>query len=242
MKEDDPRLFSEPSWPVDRDLNRYHELLGIEVDQWLKNGGTWIDIGPGINALPMQPFLKRSDICLITIGPHIRRLPPEISVVKGQVPDDRNFFLTHYGQARLVTDVYASLSYTVDPVAALIYGCLLLEEGGMFGGFTELHRIGGLNTWNELIQYFWHRLGIELNMTAIPILEDASGLRATALRVQGKRHQLPFQTPVLDEIVSDLHEIIGHPQETGIIWQSDDGSARISRIEYRKQSESNGES
>ena len=181
--------------------------------------------------MPMLPFLDRADVSLVCIGPHPRTLAPRIDFTLSTIPDDQAFFERWSGKARLVTDVYGSVSYGDDPLRALAYCSLLLEPGGICAAFTELERIGGLATWNRAIQFFRRELQVTMTLMAVPIVEDASQSFATALRIQATRQQAGQVT--LHVLVARLHDEVGRPMPSNTIWESPDKTARIQRIEYR---------
>jgi hypothetical protein len=223
--------MSEPQWPAQRGRERYESLLNIDIAAQLANGGTWIDVGPGMDALPMRPFLDRSEVSLVCVGPHARTLPAQIDFTLSQVPDDDAFFSRWAGKARLVTDVYGSVSYSHDPLLAAAYCALLIEPGGTFAAFTELERIGGLPTWDRAIQFFRRELQVTLTLHAVSIVEDASRKFATALRMVATRDATVAIR--LADATDQLHRDIGRPAAAGTIWEAPDHSARIARIEYR---------
>jgi hypothetical protein len=226
------QLSTEPLWPTQRGLSRYQSLLDIDIAQALSAGGIWIDIGPGVEALPMVPFIDRPDVQLKCIGLHPRSLSPAIEFVQGSVPDDRSFLKSFAGQATLVTDVYSSVSYSDNPYLALAYCVLLLKAGGRCGVFTELKRLGDLSAWDRAIQFFRTTLHTFLSFHATPIFEDASQSMATALRIQAHREDAP---PIdFDHLIASLQEEIGKPAITGTIWKAEDHSAMIQQIDYRR--------
>lgn len=234
MERDDPvtpSVSQEPTWPAQRGLKRYDALLGIDLGRMLEAGGLWIEIGPGTEALPMLPFLRRPGVELEAIGPHSRALPDGIAFTQGIVPEDEVFFAAHRGRARLVTDVFGALSYYDDPIRALLYGALLLADGGLFLGFTELYRFGDLSTWEKTTEFFRQTLNQRISFETIPVLGDATKKYATGLRV---RVQGPaaVNTP-LGDIFEEAARQIGRPAHTSTLWAADDCSASISRVDYQ---------
>lgn len=224
----------EPQWPTQRDLARYQSLLEFDFSQVLAAGGTWIDVGPGVEALPMLPFVDRPDVKLICIGLHERSLPQEITFRKGAVPNDVEFLTDAAGTATVVTDVYSSISYGEDPYLALAYCTLLLKPGGICGAFTELKRLGDLAAWDRAIQFFRTELHTRLSLEAVSIFEDASQSMATALRISAQRVSAPSMD--FRSLTAALHQRIGFPVVTGTIWQATDNSAAIRAVEYRLDS------
>lgn len=223
--------MSEPTWPTSRGVERYEALGGVDIASTLEQGGIWIDVGPGIDARPMQPFLHRPDVSLVCVGMHPRDLPAAIEFHLGAVPHDVATLERYAGRARLVTDIYASVSYADDPLLALAYCVLLLEPGGVCAAFTELRRLGGLATWDRAIQGFRAHLGASLHLEAMPILEDASQSMATALRIRAFRTssvRLDFA-----DVARLLQAQIGTPIAGEVIWQASDGSASIRQVDYR---------
>jgi len=230
MAVDPLRDHSEPLWPTQRGLERYNSLLGVDIATILAGGGAWIDIGPGVEALPMHPFLGRPDVALQSIGSHPRTLPAGIEFTLGEVPANTAFLERYAGKAKLVTDVYSSISYSEDPLLALVYCGLLLEAGGTCGAFTELKRIGGLATWDRAIQFFRRELHVVLSLEALSIVEDASQSVATALRIRATRERV--EAVSLAAAGALLHARVGHPVPSGTIWESPDQSARIVQVDY----------
>lgn len=231
MPVDHPSTLPEPLWPTQRGLDRYNALLGADISALLSGGGMWVDIGPGLEALPMLPFLGRSDVELRGIGIHARAFPATIEFTLGEVPGDVAFFDAHAGKATLVTDVYSSVSYSDDPLLALAYCGLLLKAGGTCGAFTELKRIGDLATWDRAIRFFRSELHLTMTFEAVAIVEDASKAIATALRIRATRERVA--TPSFSEVAALLHAQVGHPVASGTIWEAPDRSARIVEVAYR---------
>lgn len=223
---------SEPLWPVQRNLERYQSLLGIDIAHALKDGGMWIDIGPGIDALPMIPFIDRDDVQLNCIGTHPRSLNPRINFEQDTVPSALAYLHRYSGRAKLVTDIYASVSYSTDPYLALTYCTLLLEPAGTCGVFTELNHLGDLSAWDRAVQFFRTELNADLSFHVFSIFEDASKSNATALRLHVKRHGKI--SPIEFDCASlRLRQMIGVPSVIGTIWEGEDKSARIYAIHYR---------
>jgi hypothetical protein len=231
MEDRNHATTSEPLWPAQRGLDRYEMLLGIDIATILTSGGMWIDVGPGVEALPMLPFVDRPDVRLKCIGPHPRTLPAGIEFTAGAVPDDAAFLERNAGKAKLVTDVYSSISYSDDPLLALAYCALLLDPGGTCGVFTELKRVGDLTTWDRAIQFFRSELHVAMSFHAFSIVEDASGSIATALRIHATSEGI--ENVSFSAIASLLHARVGNPVPSGTIWEAPDKSARIQRIDYR---------
>jgi hypothetical protein len=223
---------SEPLWPVQRSLSRYQSLLDIDISRALTGGGIWIDVGPGVEALPMLPFLNRPEVKLMCIGRHARSFPPAIQFRDGTVPDDLEFLAATEGTATLVTDVYSSVSYGNHPFLALAYCALLLKPGGICGAFTELKRLGDLAAWDRAIQFFRTELHTNLTLEALSIFEDASQSTATALRIKAVRVEAP---PIdFPRMADSLNQAIGRPEIAGVIWKAADNSAVIQRVDYHR--------
>jgi hypothetical protein len=223
----------EPLWPTQRGLPRYQSLLDIDISQVLANGGTWIDVGPGVEALPMLPFVDRPGVKLMCIGRHARSFPPAIEFREGSVPEDLDFLAAAEGTATLVTDVYSSVSYGGDPYLALAYCALLLKPGGVCGVFTELKRLGDLATWDRAIQFFRTDLHTHLSFEALSIFEDASQSVATALRIRARREEaLPIN---FNRLAASLQQRIGRPAVAGTIWKAADSSAAIRQVDYHRE-------
>ncbi len=226
---------SEPTWPTGRSVERYNLLLGIDLAALLAEGGLWIEIGPGTNALPMLPFVGRKDVSLTAIGPHPRSLPEGIQFAQGMVPEDKTFFATNRARARLVTDVYGAVSYCKDPVQALIFGSLLLARGGVFLAFTELYRFGDLPNWERITEFFRIKLRQVLSFETISVRGDASKTYSTCLRVRVQGPSL--KSKCLDEIFDEAARSVGIPVPTRTLWTAEDRSASISRVDYVSQPE-----
>src|SRR5208283_794003 len=221
---------SEPRWPIHRDVERYNHLLGIDPITIFEEGGLWIEIGPGADARPMLPLIGQEDTTLAAIGPHHRSLPAAIHFTQGTVPEDQGFLAAYRGKARLVTDVYAAVSYCQDPIQAMIYGSLLLADGGLFLAFTELCRFGDLPTWERITEFFRAQLGQSIGFETMSVLGDASKAYSTCLRVRVQGRST--QTASLARIFEEAAGFIGTPVKTGTLWVAEDQSASISRVDY----------
>ena len=115
---------------------------------------------------------------------------------------------------------------------AIAYGALLLEPGGTFAAFTELQRIGDIETCDRVIQYFRRELQVTLTLQAVSIFEDASQSFATGQRIAATRETGTHID--LATAAAHLREQVGAPVPTSTLWEAADQSARISRVEYRK--------
>jgi hypothetical protein len=225
-----PSKEREPQWPKERDLARYNELAGFDIRKLLGAGGLWIEVGIGKSARPMRPLIGQSGVELKAIAPHYRALPKGISLTLGCVPDDQGFLVENRGRARLVTDIFGAVSYCDDPIQALIYGALLLRAGGVFVAFTELRRIGDLETWDRITQFFHDRLHQEIGFQTVYMLGDASRQFSTYLRIR-----IDGQSPgraALASLLKDAQRKIGTPQRDQALWTSSDESAKIFRTRY----------
>jgi hypothetical protein len=226
--------MSEPQWPAQRGRERYESLLNIDIAGRLAHGGTWVDVGPGVDALPMRLFLDRADVSLVCVGPHPRNLPSPIDFTLSTIPDDATFLGQWSGKATLVTDVYGSVSYSDDPLLAIACCVLLLAPGGTFAAFTELQRIGGLETWDRAIQWFRRDLQVTLTLQAVSIFEDASQSFATGLRILATRDSATHVD--LATTAAQLRTEVGTPVPSATLWEAADRSARICRVDYWKPS------
>ncbi len=205
-------------------------LLGIDLAKIMEKGGLWIEIGPGADALPMLPFIGRKGTMLAAIGPHYRSLPAGILFSEGTIPEDTKFFRAHRAKARLVTDVYAAVSYCQDPIQAVIYGSLLLGEEGQFLAFTELYRFGDLPTWERITEFFRVKLKQSISFETMSVLGDASKAFSTCLRVR-VRGRSPGSAS-LRQLFNEAARYIGIPVKSRTLWEAEDRSASISRVDY----------
>lgn len=220
----------EPQWPRERVLDRYNALAGFEIQHHLRDGGLWIEIGVGKGALPMRPLIGKPGVTLKAIAPHQRALPAGISLTSGCVPDHVDFLSENRGRARLVTDIFGSVSYCEDPVQALIYGALLLSRDGVFVAVTMLHRLDDLDTLHRISSFFHHRLHQAITFQTMFVLSDASGEFSTYLRIRiegGAKRRAALPT-----ILKDARRAIGRPRQDVPLWISKDKSARIWRVCY----------
>jgi hypothetical protein len=223
-------MSPEPRWPKERDLDRYNELAGFDIRKRLDAGGLWIEVGIGKSARPMRPLIGRPGVKLKAIAPHDRVLPKGISLTTGCVPDDHGFLAENRGHARLVTDMFGAVSYCEDPIQALIYGALLLGAEGVFVAFTELRRIGDLETWDRITQFFHNRLHQQVSFQTMFVLGDASGQFSTYLRIRIEGKAAGRAT--LATLFKDAQRKIGMPQRDQALWTSSDQSARIWSTHY----------
>jgi hypothetical protein len=223
-------IIKEPQWPKERNLARYDALAGFKIQKYLSRGGLWIDIGVGKGARPMRPLLRKPGVKLKAISPHHRSLPAGISLTIGQVPEHTGFLAENRGRARLVTDVFGALSYCDDPVQSLIYGALLLRTNGVFVAFTELRRLGNLETWDRITQFFHRRLNQDISFQTVFVLGDSSGLYSTYLRVCIQGKATPERS--LSNLFKQARHAIGAPRRTHPLWESSDKSAKIWRVDY----------
>jgi len=225
-----PSKKPEPQWPKERDLARYDELAGFDIRKLLGDGGLWIEVGIGKSARPMRPLIGQPGVELKAIAPHYRALPKGISLTLGCVPDDHGFLVENRARARLVTDIFGAVSYCEDPVQALIYGALLLGAGGVFVAFTELRRIGDLETWDRITQFFHDRLHQQIAFQTVYVLGDASRQFSTYLRIriEGKAAGRAASATLF----KDAQRKIGAPHRDQALWTSSDESAKIFRTRY----------
>jgi hypothetical protein len=168
---------------------------------------------------------------LKAIAPHSRLLPKKIALTVGYVPDHSGFLVENRGRAKLVTDIFGAVSYCEDPVQALIYEALLLRSDGIYVAFTELHRVGDLETWDRLTEFFANRLHQKISFQTVYVFGDASGQFSTYLRIciSGKTSRRAS----LKEIFREARLAIGTPQRDETpLWVSSDRSAKIWRMDY----------
>jgi len=220
-------------WPKERDLDRYNALLGFKIQNFLDAGGLWIDLGVGEGAKPMQPLLGKRKIKLKAICPVHRRLPPGIGLTIGTVPDHAGFLAENRGCSRLVTDVFGAASYSKNPLEALIYGALLLAEGGLFAAFTELRRVGDLETWDRITKFFHNRMGQEILFQTAFMMGDSSKKYSTYVRIH-IRGRATTETD-LTSLLKDARKAVGVPRKGNPLWISPDRSARIWKVSYKSK-------
>ncbi len=222
-------MIQEPPWPKERDLARYNALVGFEIQEHLRGGGLWIDIGVGKGARPMRPLIGQPGVTLKAISPHYRALPTGISLTTGHVPEHVGFLAGNRGRGRLVTDIFGAVSYCDDPIQALIYGALLLRADGVFVAFTELRRLGDLETWDRTTEFFHDRLHQDITFQTVFVLGDSSGKFSTCLRIRIQGKSSPT---ALSNIFKGARRAIGIPQRGEPLWISSDKSAKIWRTDY----------
>jgi len=220
----------EPEWPRERSLSRYKELTGIDIPAILKDGGTWVDIGPGETMNAMNPLVGQDRLSLYAIGPHIRDVPKGIKFELGLVPDDQNFLNSLRGKAKLVTDIYGALSYAQNPLRVLIYGAMLIHGNGLFVGFTELLRIGDLATWSRITNFFRSELNLGVSFQTVGVIGDASGIFSACLRVVVSG-DVPTSENFFD-VCARADAIVGRMSKAEALWVSEDGLATIWRTKY----------
>jgi hypothetical protein len=220
----------EPLWPRERDLDRYNQLAGFDIRKHLDTGGLWIEVGIGKSGRSMRPLIGQPGVELKAIAPHYRALPKDISLTLGCVPDDHGFLAENRGRARLVTDMFGGVSYCEDPLQGLIYGALLLGNGGVFVTFTMLHRMGDLESWDRIAQFFHDRLNQQISFQAVYMLSDASGQFSTYLRIRVEGKAKAKAT--LSSLFKAAQRTIGVPRRNQSLWTSPDGSAKIFRTDY----------
>jgi hypothetical protein len=221
---------TEPSWPKQRNLDRYNMLVGDNIETILKNGGLWIDVGPGADADPMRPLVGRPGVVLKAIGPHPRQFPDGIAFTNGLVPQNIDFLNENQRNARLVTDIFGAVSYSANPVHALIYEGLLLAKNGICAAFTELERFGDLKTWGKITEFFRTRLDQAISFQSVSVFGDASRRFSTELRIRCDCKR-PAEGHLNDLFVAADRDI-GVPQPGARLWISPDKSAEIRRVEY----------
>jgi hypothetical protein len=225
------RKTREPLWPKERDLSRYNVLAGFDIQKQLESGGLWIEVGIGKSAKPMRPLIGVPGVNLKAIAPHSRSLPKNIALTVGYVPDHLGFLAENRGRAKLVSDIFGAVSYCDDPVQALIYEALLLSSDGIYVGFTELYRLGDIESWDRITEFFGNRLHQEISFQTVFELGDASGLFSTYLRIRitGKTSRRAS----LKKILHEARCVVGVPQrEDKPLWVSSDRSAKIWRMRY----------
>lgn len=217
-------------WPKERDLGRYNVLVGFKIQEYLSGGGLWIDIGVGKGARPMRPLIGQPGVMLKAISLHWRALPKGISLTTGRVPENVGFLAGNRGCARLVTDIFGAVSYCDDPIQALIYGALLLRAKGVFVVFTELRRLGDLETWDRTTEFFHNRMHQDITFQTVFVLGDSSGQFSTCLRIriEGKS----TSRSAVSNIFKDARCTIGMPRRGKPLWISSDKSAKIWSTHY----------
>ena len=205
-------------------------MAGFEIGPFMDRGGVWIDVGVGKDALPMRPLIGRPGIKLKGLSPHHRKLPKGITLIIGQVPEDTDLLPENRGRSRLVTDIFGAVSYCDDPVQSLIYEALLLNEGGIFIAFTELYRLGDIDTWDRITAFFHERLRQSISFQTVYSWGDSLKRYSTYLRirVEGKSKT----KAALPNIFKRARLAIGMPQRREPLWTSPDRKAKIWRMRY----------
>jgi hypothetical protein len=220
----------EPPWPKERNLARYNALVGFKIQNYLRDGGLWIDVGVGQDARPMRPLIGRPGVTLKAISPHFRKLPAAISLTTGTIPEHTGFLAENRGRAQLVTDVFGAVSYCDDPLQALIYGALLLRPGGTLVAFTELRRVGDLDTWDRITEFFNSRMQQTITFETVFAWGDSSKHFSTYLRIsiQGA----PRRTLSFPRLLQASRRMLGKPRRGKLLWVASDRSAKIWRANY----------
>jgi hypothetical protein len=223
-----------PDWPAQRDILRYEHLVGFSIRTKLKDGGTWIEIGPGTHAVALRPLESVSNIDLVVLSSDKVDLSgTNIRLEYGRIPDAVEFLQRYRGAADVVTDIFSSVTYLDDPAEALLCLSYLPNAKGRVGVFTELDKFGSVETWRCLESFFLQETGQVVTFEPFRIKGDAEPIWVDCLRVTVERRSRR-EVAELDELKGRLHECLGLPTVGRTIWKTKDGKATISEINYSR--------
>lgn len=222
-----------PQWPNGRSLARYNQLIGTDIAAELAEGGVWIDVGCGRGiALAELEAMQLANVSLVGINVHRVPMPRGVKQIFAHLPKDHSVSWLYHGQVRLVTDLYGAVSYSSNPLEALVYESSLLRYGdGRAFIITELERFGSPTTWHKIRSFYHEYLGQEIQFQPIRIFADANQKWETALRIviSGASH-----CDDLRVAFSAARTQIGKPKRGETLWQSPDGRAQIRAVDYRQ--------
>ncbi len=194
------------NWPSRRDLPRYEEMTQIPIQIILERGDSWLDIGPGSNARALCGMLDKEGVRLVGMTPHQLEAPLSIDIFVGSVPENISFLEDNFLKFKLVTDIYAAVSYSEDPVKALIYESLLLQlspspdDEARLAIVTDVGRFGTIDDYERIKVFAKEHLGVQLDFSHFSTWADALQRPEFELRIIGKRISNDITTDKLEAL------------------------------------------
>jgi len=222
-----------PTWPSRRNLARYSELTRIDIREFLQNGGTWIDIGPGPEATAVSELVGVPQLDLVVLDYFPLQLPAGIRCFQGEVPKCRDFAAMFQKVGTFVSDIYGGVSYADDPLEALLFESLLPAEEGKLACFTELERFGDSSCWARVEELF-AILGQVATLEVFRTFADANQVWEEQLRIS-LAGASSSSIESWDTLVQLAREVVGVGTKDKVLWQSKDPNpAVIYRVNYSR--------
>jgi hypothetical protein len=213
-----------PSWPNERDLNRYAEMTLIDFKNELAKDKVWIDIGCRTGKALSQ-IRKHFDAKLVGINAHKIRVRKGIESYYSLIPDDRRIYENYQQKADLVTDIYGSVSYSENPLEAMIYAACLLKPQAKAVFITLETRMGNL----QKIKNFFHTvMKQEIKFQRFTTYSDNTKTPIKTLRVTILGHCRSRIN--LEGLFKKAQRDVGIMKKAKMIWQSADLSAEQWRV------------
>lgn len=229
-----PEFAPHPDWPAQRDLSRYEHLIGFSIRDKLSAGGLYLDIGPGTHAVALRPLDNLPGVSLAVLTTDsVDVAGTQIVVEHGKMPSALDVIARYAHRCAVITDIFASTTYSDDPAVVLAAISFLPAESGTVGIFTELDKFGAIETWREISLFFREQTGQNVNFEKFRIKGDAEPIWVDCLRISisGAHNHDVSHLPILKE---ELEKRLGKPSIGRTIWKTSDGRATISEINYEK--------
>lgn len=226
-------LTNQKSWPNNRSLARYNELTNIEIQTVLERGQSWLEVGPGTNTLPMREVLENKQIFAYSMGPTKPTVGDDnILHIKGKIPEDLDKLSSLYGKMDLVTDIFAAITYSGDPLKAILVESHLLKSDGLLIAVTESNLISPDTIMIEF-KSFMKELGFDINFEVFHTIADSSGKPELNMRMRVKKttnttsHKNDVATAV-----RKFDSIFKAKTSQVILWKSGDHQHKIMQVKY----------
>lgn len=192
--------LAEPSvnWPKDRSYTTVSRLHAVNTSMTLQNprltsacdfcdlipeNGNVLEIGPGNGSFLRGLFRRRNDLKLYAISTTILH-PGNVEILRhlhyGAWPNDTALDYM-FGCMDLVIDTYASVTYSENPLHAMLKSILFLKPGGTYTAITSTDNnrvgnsvLGDYNTRLKIKSLLREKLNLRLEMTFTEVISKIS--------------------------------------------------------------------
>lgn len=230
-----------PAWPQ-RDLKAYNEMVGFDIQDYLKDGQIYIDSGCGLECRALGEIARHNPkVTCVGVSMNVPDvIPMGITVIPRSLP---NYDFKYIAPAHLITDIYGAVSFAdkkilledlpyaqdkvkesdserkqeyFEPAAleTLVRLASQLASNGKLVVCTELDRFGDEYSHKRITHFFKKEMGLKCRFEEYQHFAEDRQIEETQLRI------------VIDSdrdyegLIGKAEKMVGIAHEGRTLWES----------------------